>query len=69
MHYSLIKVIGETKNYFIKTNYPVRNRKEAQKEILIKYKELKEENKILILGCSFIEYYLGIIFAKMINRG
>jgi hypothetical protein len=68
-YYYLIKVAGDTKNYFVRTNErPIRNQKDAQKELLKKYNVQANEKSIIIRGCSMYEYYIAmIIFEKMID--
>lgn len=69
-YYSLLKVNGNTKNYFIKTNIPIRNQRQAKNLLTYYYREeFTEDNlnikDIKIYPLGIIKFYYGILLDKL----
>lgn len=65
MYYMLVKVTGDSKKYFIKSKYPIRNRQLMLNEMSSKY-DVWDKDSLTGKPLSFFQYYLGIIFNKII---
>ena len=69
-YYSLLKVNGKRQNYFIKTNIPIRNQRQAKNFLISSYKEDFTENNlnikdIQIYPLGIIKFYYGILLDKI----
>ena len=69
-YYSLLKVNGKTQNYFIKTNVPIRNQRQAKNLLTYYYKEEFTENNlnikdIKIYPLGIIKFYYKILLDKI----
>lgn len=69
-YYSLLRVTGNTKNYFVKTNIPVRNQRQAKNLLTYHYKEeFTEDNfnikDIKIYSLGIIKFYYRILLDKL----
>ena len=70
MKYYLLKVNGKRQNYFIKTNTPIRNQRQAKNFLISSYKENYTENNlnikdIQIYPLGIIKFYYGFLLDKL----
>lgn len=65
MYYMLVKVKGDSNNYFIKSKYPIINRQMMLNKMAIKYDVWDKEN-FIGKPLTFFQYYLGILLDKII---
>jgi hypothetical protein len=63
MYYGIVKINGDFRNYFIKSKYPINTKQRMLNKMSIKYDKWDKEN-FTMRNCSFVEYYLGILFEK-----
>ena len=63
----LVKVIGDSKNYFIKSKYPIRNRQQMLNKMATKYDVWDKEN-FIGKPLTFFQYYLGIMLDKILYK-
>ena len=69
-YYSLLKVNGKRQNYFMKTNTPIRNQRQAKNLLISSYKEDFTENNlnikdIQIYPVGIIKFYYRFLLDKM----
>lgn len=69
-YYSLLKVNGKKQNYFMKTNTPIRNQRQAKNLLTYYYREEFTENNlnikdIKIYPLGIIKFYYGILLDKL----
>lgn len=69
-YYSLLKVNGKKHNYFMKTNIPIRNQRQAKNILISSYKEDFTENNlnikdIKIYPLGIIKFYYGVLLDKL----
>lgn len=65
MYYMLVKVKGNSNNYFIKSKYPIINRQLMLNKMAIKYDIWDKEN-FIGKPLTFFQYYLGILLDKIL---
>jgi hypothetical protein len=67
MYYGLVKITGDSNNYFIKSKYPIRNKQQMLNKMALKYDKWNKEDFVM-RPCTFTEYYLGILLDKIVNK-
>ena len=63
----LVKVCGNSKNYFIKSKYPIRNRQQMLNKMRQKYDNW-EKNNFVGKPLTFSQHYLKILLDKIFNQ-